>query len=222
MIASEEIFEDRKKAYYEQQRLLLARLMSERGGLLTKDATEKENECKTVNFCKELATLEYKFIDVVRDEWGLEPDDESATFGNDMDTRWEHFIMNHLVFDEDGNPTILYTDKDGNFRLIPGKIPQLPELPFILKNFDKIVIEDSERASLELMPSATILGIEGVCTDKYAEFNVEPTHKDFFITQTMILAAELLDIIGKHKTYLKEATQNELFKVIEDKYKEIF
>lgn len=37
---------------------------------------------------------ENKFTDFVRDDWSLDPNVDSATFGDDTDTRWDHFIHN--------------------------------------------------------------------------------------------------------------------------------
>ena len=128
MDAAESIRVERREQYEEQQRILLSKLMSERGGMLMKGATDKENEAKAVEFCKQMQILEMKFIDVVREDWGLDPDDNTATFGEDLDKRWDHFIREHVVKDDKGNPTILYRDKDGNFRLIPGKYPEIKDL----------------------------------------------------------------------------------------------
>ena len=92
MDAAESIRTKRRELYEEQQRILLSKLMSERGGMLAKGATDKENEAKAVEFCKQMQILEMKFIDVVREDWGLDPNDDTATFGEDLDKQWEHFI----------------------------------------------------------------------------------------------------------------------------------
>ena len=72
------------------------------------------------------------------------------------------------------------------------------------------------------MPSMTILGIEGLCREKYLEHNVEKTHKDFYITQIMILMCELLDVMKKYRVYLKEESNDNLFKLLSEKSKEMF
>lgn len=221
MDAAETIRAERREEYEEQQRILLSKLMSERGGMLTKGTTDKENEVKAIEFCKQMQILEMKYIDVVREDWGLDPDDDTATFGEDLDKRWEHFIREHVVKDDQGNPTILYRDKDGNFRLIPGKYPEIKDLKFVIENFEKILLEDDEKEVIFPLPSVTIEGIEGVCSEKYSHYNLVPKDKDFFTTQIMILASELLDILKEHRDQLKESG-NELFKVLEQKYKEVF
>lgn len=221
MLASEEIFEERRQAFEEQQRILLARLMSEKGGILQKGNTTEENECKAVNFFKELAILEYKFIDVVRDDWGLDPNDDSATFGDDMDTRWDHFIQNHIVRDDEGNPTILYEDRDKRYRLIPDKTPTIKDLEFIIKNISMISIEE-DLDTLNLMPTITISGINGVCSDKYETHTVSHTHSKFYLNQILIMTAECLDIIEKHKDELKADANYTLFPIIKEKVKDIF
>ena len=221
MDAAEEIRVERREQYEEQQRILLSKLMSERGGMLAKGATDKENEAKAVEFCKQMQILEMKFIDVVREDWGLDPNDDTATFGEDLDKRWDHFIREHVVKDDKGNPTILYRDKDGNFRLIPGKYPEIKDLEFVIDNFEKILLENDEKEVIFPLPSVTIEGIEGVCSEKYSQYNLVPKDKDFFTTQIMILASELLDILKEHKDQLKESG-NELFKALEQKYKEVF
>lgn len=63
--------------------------------------------------------LDYKYLDIVRENHDLEPFDDSATFGEDMEKRWDHFFKNHIVKDEQGNDAILYKDKYGNYRLSP-------------------------------------------------------------------------------------------------------
>ena len=84
MDAAEQIRVERRELYEEQQRILLSKLMSERGGMLTKGATDQENEAKAMEFCKQMQILEMKFIDVVREDWGLDPNDNTATFGKDL------------------------------------------------------------------------------------------------------------------------------------------
>lgn len=217
MLASEIIAEDRRANYDEHSRILLARLMSERGGMLMKDLSPEEIEAKQVEFFKQMMILDTKFIDVIRDNWGLDPNDETATFGDDLDSRWDHFIRNHVVTNK-GKDTILYRDKDGAFRLIPGKSPDIDGLEFVMENFDKIVIEE-DIDTLEKMPSVTVMGIEGIGSKKYEYFNKDYKEKDFFVTQMMIIAAETLDIIAKHKDELKD---NELFNIIKEKSKDIF
>ena len=222
MDAAEEIRAQRREEYNEHQRILLAKLMSERGGMLMKGASDKENEAKALEFFKQMQILDMKYIDVVREDWGLDPTDDSATFGDDLDKRWEHFIRSHVVKDEEGNPTILYKDKDDNYRLIPGKIPEIKDMRFLIDNYEKILLEDGEKEVILPMPSITIMGIEGVSDEvKYGGYNLVPRDEDFFPTQIMILVAELLDILKKYKDHFKESN-NELFKVLEEKYKEVF
>lgn len=221
MLANEEILEERRAAYEEQQRTLLAKLMSERGGLCMKGATTEENECKAVEFFKELQILDMKYIDIVRQDWGLDPEDETATFGDDLDKRWDHFIRKHVVEDEKGKPTILYRDKDENLRLIPGKFPDIQDMEFVVNNFENIVIDEKEKKEIDTFPSITIMGIEGLCGDKYQNHYVEPGDKNFFLSQIMMLTGELLDILKEHKAQLKDSG-NELFKELEQKYNEVF
>ena len=123
--------------------------------------------------------------------------------------------------DEQGNPTILYKDKDGNFLLTPEKYPEIKDLKFVIENFEKILLENDEKEVIFPLPSVTIEGIEGVCSEKYSQYNLVPKDKDFFTTQIMILASELLDILKEHRDKLKESG-NELFKIFEQKYKEVF
>lgn len=222
MDAAEEIRAQRREEYNERQRILLSKLMSEKGGMLMKGSTDKENEAKAMEFFKQMQILDMKYIDIVREDWGLDPTDDSATFGDDLDKRWEHFIRNHVVKDEEGNPTILYKDKDDNYRLIPGKIPEIKDMQFLIDNYEKILLEDGEKEVILPMPSITIMGIEGVSDEvKYGGYNLVPRDKDFFPTQIMILVAELLDTLKKYKDHFKESN-NELYKVLEEKYKEFF
>lgn len=222
MDAKQELFFERRKEYDEQQRLLLSRLMSEKGGMLTKNFTENEIEGKMTEFLREMAVLDYKYIDIVREDWGLDPEDNTATFGEDMDNRWKHFIKDHIVKDNEGKDTILYEDKDKNFRLIPGMLPFIDQMEFVIDNFQKINLSNNEKDEVDELPSMTILGIEGLTTNKYLNLNVERNHKDFFITQIMILSCELMDIIKKHRKYLKEESNIEVFKILSEKVKEIF
>lgn len=222
MDAKQELIFERRKEYDEQQRLLLSRLMSEKGGMLTKNFSENEIEGKMTEFLREMAVLDYKYIDVVREDWGLDPEDNTAVFGEDMENRWRHFIKNHIVKDNEGKETILYADKDKNFRLIPGMLPFIDQMEFVINNFQKINLSNNEKEEVDELPSMTILGIEGLTTNKYLNLNVERNHKDFFITQVMILSCELMDIIKKHCNYLKEESNNEVFKILSEKVKEIF
>lgn len=217
MSSNEEITEERRESYNEQSRLLLARLMSEKSGMLMKDAKPEEIESRQLEFLRDMMVLDAKYIDVIRDDWGFDANDETATFGEDFDKRWDHFIKNHIV-KNNGKDTILYKDKIGRYRLIPNKYPDIDGLEFVMKNFNSIYIEE-DLDTLEKMPSITIFGIEGISSDKYKQYNVMYTDDNFFIRQVMILTGELLDIIGRHRDELKS---DELFKVLEQKYKEIF
>ena len=162
-----------------------------------------------------------KYIDVIREDWGFARDDNSATFGEDVDHRWEHFVKNHLVKDEKGNGTILYADKDGKYRLIPNVCPTIEQLEFVVKNYDKIY-KNEDNEEIELKPSITILGIEGVAWSKYLDFNLSPDHKDFYLRQIMILLGELLDVVERNRVYLKEVANDELFKALAEKVKNVF
>lgn len=222
MDAKQEISFDRRKEYDEQQRILLSRLMSERGGMLTKNFTENEIEGKMIEFLREMAILDYKYIDIVREDWGLDPEDNTAMFGEDMENRWTHFIKNHVVKDNEGKDSIIYEDKDKNFRLIPGVLPLIENLGFVIENYQKLRLSEREKEEVDEMPSITVLGIEGLSSEKYIEYNLEKEHKDFYITQVMILLCELLDILSKYQNYLKEESGSELFKLLSEKVKGIF
>lgn len=65
--------------------------MSEKGGALTKGFSESEIETGRSEFFKEMQILDYKYLDIVRENHDLEPFDDSATFGEDMEKRWDHF-----------------------------------------------------------------------------------------------------------------------------------
>lgn len=220
MDAKEEILFNRKKEYEEQQRVLLSKLMSEKGGMLTYDMSENEIEGKMTEFLRDMSVLDYKYVDVVRDYWGLDPEDNTALFGEDMENRWNNFIKNHVVKDNEGKDTIVYEDKDKNYRLIPNAYPFIENMSFVIENFNKLVIPEDEE--VDTMPSVTILGIEGLCGDKYLEHNLDKTHKDFYITQIMILMCELFDVMKKYRVYLKEESNNNLFKILSEKAKEVF
>lgn len=215
-----DFLEERRELYEQHTRELMANWLTIKGGILGKDLTQEEMEAKTLNFLKQMAILDYKFIDVVRDDWGFDPNDESASFGEEMETRWESFVKNHVVKMENGEDSILYEDKEGNYRLIPNKYPTINNLEFIIKNYERIKFGE-DNGEVEVLPSITVLGIEGISGDKYNEFNLSHTDSDFFVTQLMILTSDLLDVIGKHKEHLKES-DNKLFKILENKYKEIF
>lgn len=221
MLESEIIFEERRSAYEEQQRLLLARLMSEKGGMLMQGATDTEIERLQYDFLKQMTMLEYKFVDMVREDHGLDPNDNTATFGENMEDRWDNFFKSHIVMDEKGDDTILYEDVEGNYRLIPDRCPFIDRLEFIIKNFSKVDI-GIPKEELTMLPSLTILGIEAISNEKYNEYNVKWDHKDFFITQIMIMLMQLFDIMSIHKKYLKEQSDSKLYKELEQRVKEIF
>ena len=90
-----------------------------------------------------------------------------------------------------GNDTILYADKDGKYRLIPYVYPTIEQLEFVIKNYDKIY-KNEDNDEIELKPSVTILGIEGVAGNKYLDFNLSPEHKYFYLRQVMILLVNYL------------------------------
>lgn len=221
MSINQEILSERREKYEEQQRILLAQLMTEKGGLCMKGITTEEIERITLDFYKKSMILDMKFIDVVRDDWGLDPEDATATFGDDLETRWDYFLRKHIIRNEKGEETILYQDRDEKYRLIPGKYPKIKDLGFVIDKYDEIVFDEEEEKDVNLLPSITIMGIEGLCGEKYGEYNLEPSNPNFFITQVMILTGELLDVIKENKKELKESG-NELFKILEEKYNEIF
>lgn len=221
MLESEVVREDRRKEYEEKQRVLLARLMSEKGGMLMEGATDAEIERRQYDFLREMTTLQYKYIDVVREDYGLDPNDNRASFGEDMDKRWENFFKSSTVLDEKGEDTVLYQDIEGNYRLIPDCYPRVDGLEFVVKNMPKVKT-DIPKEELVMLPSLTVLGVEAISSDKYSEYNVKWDDKDFFITQIMIMSMELFDIIAKHKKYLKEESNNKLYQALEGRYKELF
>ena len=222
MIAEEELAQTRREEYDEQYRVLLSRAMSEKGGILTKGFTAEEMEVKALNYFKDLLVLQTKYIDVVRENWGFARDDNTATFGDDLSCRWPHFVKNHLVKDDEGKEiSCMYEDKDGKYRLIPDSCPSIEQLQFIMKNYDKLLV-DEDCGEIETKPSVCIRGIEAIPWSKYLDFYVPPEHEDFYLRQVMILIGELLEVVEKNKVYLKEEKHDELFKALAEKVKTIF
>ena len=157
MLAEEEFAQKRRDEYEEKMRVLLSRTMSDNGGILTKGYSEDEMDKRSVNFFKDLLVLQTKYIDVIRENWGLERDDDTATFGEDFNIRWEHFVKAHLVKDDKGKEVdFMYEDKEGKYRLIPEKWPTIEQLQFVMKNYDKIYVNDLCSDAVELKPSVTI------------------------------------------------------------------
>ena len=223
MLAEEEFAQKRRDEYEEQMRVLLSRTMSDNGGILTKGYSEDEMDKRSVNFFKDLLVLQTKYIDVIRENWGLERDDDTATFGEDFNIRWEHFVKAHLVKDDKGKEVdFMYEDKEGKYRLIPEKWPTIEQLQFVMKNYDKIYVNDLCSDAVELKPSVTIRGIEAFPWSKYLDYLLPPEHEDFYLRQVMILIGELLEVVGRNKAYLKEEKHDELFKVLAEKVKTIF
>ena len=223
MLAEEEFAQKRRDEYEEKMRVLLSRTMSDNGGILTKGYSEDEMDKRSVNFFKDLLVLQTKYIDVIRENWGLERDDDTATFGEDFNIRWEHFVKAHLVKDDKGKEVdFMYEDKEGKYRLIPEKWPTIEQLQFVMKNYDKIYVNDLCSDAVELKPSVTIRGIEAFPWSKYLDYLLSPEHEDFYLRQVMILIGELLEVVERNKTYLKEEKQDELFKVLAERVKTIF
>ena len=223
MIAEEELAQTRREEYEEQYRVLLSRAMSEKGGILTKGFTAEEIEAKALNYFKDLLVLQTKYIDVVRENWGFARDDDSATFGDDLSCRWQHFVKNHLVKDEEGKEiSCMYEDKDGKYRLIPDTCPSIEQMQFIMKNYDKLFVDEDDSVEIEMKPSICIRGVEAIPWSKNLDYYLPPSHEDFYLRQVMILIAELLDVVDKNKVHLKEEKQDELFKVLAEKVKKIF
>ena len=223
MIAEEEIAQKRRDEYDEQIRILLSRAMSENGGILTKGFTEEEMDTKAIGFFKDLLVLQSKYIDVVRENWGFNKDDDTATFGSDLGRRWEHFVKNHLVKDDEGKEiSCMYEDKDGKYRLIPDVLPTIEQLQFIIKNYDKLYLDGELTETVEEKPSVCIRGVEAIPWSKYLDFTLPPEHEDFYLRQVMILIGELLNVVEKNRVYLKEEKQDELFKALAEKVKTIF
>ena len=132
-------------------------------------------------------------------------------------------MKNHLVKDDKGNEMdFMYEDKDGKYRLVPDKLPTIEQLQFVMKNFDKIFVEDECSETIEVKPSVTIRGIEAIPWSKYLDFILPPEHEDFYLRQVMILIGELLEVVERNKSYLKEEKHDELFKVLAEKVKTIF
>ena len=222
MIAEEELAQTRRDEYNEQYRVLLSRVMSEKGGILTKGFTEEEMDAKTLNYFKELLILQTKYVDVVRENWGFDRNDDSVSFGDDLEHRWQHFVRNHLVKDDEGKEiSCMYEDKDGKYRLIPDTCPPISQLQFIMKNYDKLFVDEGCE-DVEMKPTICIRGVEAISHSKYLDYLLPPTHKDFYLRQVMILIGELLEVVKKNKVHLKEEVHDELFKVLAEKAKKIF
>lgn len=47
-------------------------------------------------------------------DWVFEPDDDTKTFGENMENHWDIFVKNHIARDESGKETILYEDRTKN------------------------------------------------------------------------------------------------------------
>lgn len=99
----EKLRNERRNEHNERQRFLMTKFTSEKGGVLTKDVTDQEIEKAQAEFYSDLAVLDYKCIDVAREDWGFEPDDDTTNFGENMENRCVNFIKNHIVRDESGN-----------------------------------------------------------------------------------------------------------------------
>ena len=52
-------------------------------------------------------------------------------------------MKNHLVKDDKGNELdFMYEDKDGKYRLVPDKLPTIEQLQFVMKNYDKLFVDE--------------------------------------------------------------------------------
>lgn len=51
----------------------------------------------------------------------FEPEDDTASFGDNMENHWDYFAKNHIVRGENDKKTILYEDRDKRRGLISGK-----------------------------------------------------------------------------------------------------
>ena len=133
----------------------------------------------------------------------------------------ETLCENHLVKDDNGNKVeCMYEDKDGKYRLIPDKWPTI-ELPqFVMKSMTKSMLMMSALMLLSRNPSVTIRGTEALPWSKYLDYLLPPEHEDFYLRQVMILIGELLEVVERNKTYLKEEKHDELFKVLAEKGKD--
>ena len=154
---------------------------------------------KIPQLCGVLRRARLAYI-LIRENWGLERDDDTATFGEDFNIRWEHFVKAHLVKDDKGNEVdFMYEDKNGNYRLVPDKLPTIEQLQFVMKNFDKIYAEDECSDAVEIKPSVTIRGIEALPWSKYLDFILPPEHEDFYLRQVMTLICEFLKWLRETK-----------------------
>ena len=94
----------------------------------------------------------------------------------------------------------LYEDKDGKHRLIPEKWPTIEQRQFIMKNYDKIYVNNDECSDvIELKPSITIRGIEAFPWSKYLDYLLPPEHEDFYLRQVMTLICEFLKWLRETK-----------------------
>ena len=137
---------------------------------------------ESVIFFKGLLALQSKYIDVIRENWSFDRDDDTATFGEDFNKRWQHFVKAHLVKDGKGKEVnFMYEDKEGKYRLTPEKWPSIEQLQFVMKNYDKIYVNDLCSDAVELKPSITIRGIEAFPWSKYLDYLLLPEHEDFYL-----------------------------------------
>lgn len=64
-----------------------------------------------------LAQLEHAFIDVLRVIFGLDPNDNTAHFGDKIENRYSNLVKEHMCKDDDGKDTGLYLGADGLYRI---------------------------------------------------------------------------------------------------------
>lgn len=81
-----------------------------------------------------MTTLKYKCINVVREEYELDHDDNRVSFDEDMEKQRENFFKSSTVLDEkNGKGTILYKNAEDNYRLIPDCYLYVDMLEFVVK-----------------------------------------------------------------------------------------
>ena len=142
---------------------------------LTKGFTEEEMDTKAIGFFKDLLVLQSKCIDAVRENCDFDKDNNTATFGDDLSRRWELFVWNNLVNDDERNEIdCVYEDKNGKYRLIPDVLTTTEQLQFVMKNYGKLYLDGELTETVELKSSVCIRWVEAILWNMHLDYTLPP------------------------------------------------
>lgn len=200
----------RRMAYAEDRRKILAEYFSTEGGVLTHELTNGERRVAEMKMQEAMNDLELRYLDCVREDLGLKFDDNKAMFGPDWDKRFHNLVKEYIQTDAEGKPTKFYVGADKKFRVIPYEDPSIKDIPFVSASAVDVIIPQDDDPTPGVILNGGKFVLDNVPPLKKSEKEGEAPSVDL-MAQAKAILFELLRTINWSKE-----EKEEIAKLIKD------